>query len=291
MSSANNREIKLYRFSHTGYGLDLPLGALSIDDIKRDLVEWPRYREAFYTFILIEKGEARISVAGKEEHVTGPSMICGLPGELWNWLENSRLSGKLVFFEPDFITSAIKDSLFLQRLGFINAETHRPYIPLSEKGLAWIRDIIIEMMEELKSPGRFVSLLQAQLWHLLLLIEKEYQQNGNPAATIRFTNYASTFVSLVSAEMYRHHDVEYYARRLCITSNYLNKISNSSLGLSAGKYIRQRLISEAKSMLRIKDMTVKEIATTLGFRHISYFVRLFRQCVGKTPGEFRQSYT
>lgn len=291
MSNTNNREIKLYRFSHTGYGLDLPFCALSIDDIKRDLAEWPKYREAFYTFILIEEGEARIAVGGKEELVAGPSMICGLPGELWNWLENSRISGKLVFFEPDFITSAIKDSLFMQRLGFLNAETHSPYIPLSEKGLAWIHDIIVEMMEELKSPARFVNLLQAQLWHLLLLMEKEYQQNGNPTAPIKATNYASAFVSLVSAEMFRHHDVEYYAQRLCITSNYLNKISNTNLGLSAGKYIQQRLISDAKSMLRIKDMTVKEIATTLGFRNISYFVRLFRQCVGKTPVGFRQSDT
>lgn len=37
---------------------------------------------------------------------------------------------------------------------------------------------MIEMMDEVSSPTKFQNLLRAQLWHLILLIEKEYQQSG-----------------------------------------------------------------------------------------------------------------
>ena len=45
-------------------------------------------------------------------------------------------------------------------------------------GFLCIRDIMIEMMDEVSSPTKFQNLLRAQLWHLILLIEKEYQQSG-----------------------------------------------------------------------------------------------------------------
>ena len=216
--------------------------------IKSGISQFPVHRESFYCIILVEQVHKVLKVNGVEHNVGPKTVVCVLPGEVWKWEVNPAIEGKAVIFEPDFIMSVVKDPLLLQRPAFSRPESHNPFIPVSGKGYLWIRDMIIEMMEEVSSPVKFYDLLRAQLWHLLLLIEKEYQQTVKEQAGVPARNYATGFVNLVGAELYRHHDVEYYANRLCITPNYLNKVSHASLGVGARKYIQSRIIAEAKTL-------------------------------------------
>jgi len=83
--------------------------------------------------------------------------------------------------------------------------------------------------------------------------------------------------------------VEFYAGRLCVTSNYLNRIVRQNLGHSTKQYIQSRRIEEAKRRLRYTDLPVSDIADRLGFDTASYFVRTFSHQTGTTPLQFRDS--
>ena len=50
-----------------------------------------------------------------------------------------------------------------------------------------------------------------------------------------------------------HHDVSHYAGRLCITPDYLNKITHRYYGISAKEMIDQFLISGIKNSLSPLD--------------------------------------
>lgn len=78
-------------------------------------------------------------------------------------------------------------------------------------------------------------------------------------------------------------DVEHYARQLCITSNYLNKIDRQSLSVTAKQYICQKLLEEAKRLLAYTNLSITEIAAKLHFDTASYFVRQLRKYIGITP--------
>ena len=54
------------------------------------------------------------------------------------------------------------------------------------------------------------------------------------------------------------------------------------------KLINNRLIVEAKRMLKSKPMLVKERAYELGFDDDSYFVKFFKRQTGMLPSEFRE---
>lgn len=280
------KEIKLYKFNRGKYGTDQRCDAMDFDAIKPGINKFPVHRESFYCFILIEEGETDLTLNGVRQTVAPHTVICGLPGEIWEWDREPKIKGKVVIFEPDFLMSVVKDPLLLQRPGFLQSASHDPFIPVSYKGFLWIRDIIMEMIDEITSINKFYDLLRVQLWHLILLIEKEYQQNGNVSRELPVRNYATGFVNLVGNELYRHHDVDYYADRLCITTNYLNKISHSSLGVSARAYIQSRIIAEAKNLIEITDMNVSQIAHTLGFETPNYFIRFFKKHIGITPGNY-----
>lgn len=281
------KEIKLYKFHRTKYGIVQLCDAMEFEAIKSGIMQFPTHRESFYCIILVEEGTTRLKINGIEKVIGPTDVVCGLPGEVWEWEPNPQIKGKVVIFEPDFLLSAVKDPLLLQRPGFLRSRSHNPFIVISDKGFLWIRDIIIEMIEEITSHDKFYDLLRAQLWHLILLIEKEYQQTGYEIKDIPVRNYATGFVNLVGAELYRHHDVCYYADRLCITTNYLNKISHSSLGVSARSYIQGRIIAEAKNLIDITDMNINQVANTLGFETANYFIRFFKKQTGTTPGEYR----
>lgn len=284
-------EIKLYKFQRSKYGVDLRCDAMDFEEIKPGILKYPAHRESFFCFILVEDGTTALKLNGTEMRVEAKTIMCGLPGEVWDWKEAPNITGKVVIFEPDFIMSVVKDPLLLQRPSFLQSEVHVPFIKLSDKGFLWIRDIIIEMMEEVKSPVRFQDLLRAQLWHLILLIEKEYQMNpGLKTSVLPQKNYVAAFVNLVGTSLYEHHDVEYYADRLCITVNYLNKLSHAALGVGARKYVQGRIIAEAKNLLSITRMNVSQVADMLGFDSSNYFIRFFKKQTGLTPGDYKENH-
>jgi AraC-like DNA-binding protein len=94
---------------------------------------------------------------------------------------------------------------------------------------------------------------------------------------------------LVNDEFRARHSVSYYADSLCITPGHLNDLCKSNLGISAKKYIQNRIIIEAKRLLLYSDMPVSEIASSLNFEDSAYFVRKFRQAAGITPLKFRET--
>jgi AraC-like DNA-binding protein len=75
---------------------------------------------------------------------------------------------------------------------------------------------------------------------------------------------------------------------LHVTTNHLNETVKGTLGQPAGMIIRERLLLEAKRLLRYSDSPVAEIATHLNFEDPSYFSRFFKKHTGFSPSEFRE---
>lgn len=281
--------IKNYIFNLEGYSKELKCYAQDFYQTCEDIEKYPVYRDIFYTFILVEEGETTLKLNGIKHKVGPQYMICGLPGELWEWIEKGKIKGKIICFEPEFLMSIIKDPQLMQRYSFLQKDKHNPFIKISHKTFLWIRDILIEIIEGIQPSAKQFDLMKAQLWHLILLIEKEYQHNEKSNIELPKKNIISAFIDLVGKELYRHHSTSYYAEQLCITPNYLNKIVNKSLGISALAYIQNRIMTEAKVLLSITELNINEIAQALGFESGNYFIRFFKKYNGLTPGEYRKT--
>ena len=81
-----------------------------------------------------------------------------------------------------------------------------------------------------------------------------------------------------------------YATELNLSLSYLNEAVKATTGLSVSHWIQQEIVLEAKRLLYHSDSSVKEIAYELGYEDPTYFSRLFKKTVGKTPGDFREQY-
>ncbi|MCM1302416.1 MAG: AraC family transcriptional regulator, partial [Bacteroides cellulosilyticus] len=90
-------------------------------------------------------------------------------------------------------------------------------------------------------------ILRAMLYEALVLLNRAERvtDNGQPMNDISVSRYVDGFIRAVDAYYAERHDVEYYADKLCISANYLNKIVKQSLGTTAKSYIHQKLFAEA----------------------------------------------
>ncbi len=81
----------------------------------------------------------------------------------------------------------------------------------------------------------------------------------------------------------------YCADELHLSANYFGDLIKKETGKSAQEYIQNKIITLAKNKILEDHLSVNEIAYELGFKYPQHFSRFFKQHVGATPNEYRNS--
>ena len=84
--------------------------------------------------------------------------------------------------------------------------------------------------------------------------------------------------------------VQHLAEQLNYTPNYLSDMLRSLTGLNAQQHIHQKLIERSKELLSTTNLTISEVAFSLGFEHPQSFSRLFKTKTKVSPVQFRSSF-
>lgn len=74
-----------------------------------------------------------------------------------------------------------------------------------------------------------------------------------------------------------------------MSPNYFASLFKQSIGLTPHQYVIQCRVEAAKHLLRQGELTIAEIADSLGFAHQSHFNHHFKKLVGVTPKRFLTS--
>ena len=79
------------------------------------------------------------------------------------------------------------------------------------------------------------------------------------------------------------------ADRLNLTQEYLGSQFHKEVGENFSTYIRNYRLSKAKELLIGTQLKQYEIAEKVGYADAKYFARVFKECVGMSPAEYRKS--
>lgn len=286
------KQIPLYKFYKHKYGTELLIDVLDLDYIKTGIRRNPVHRETFYCIILITNGREKVTVNEHTRLVQAKDVICSRPGEVWHWQLDPKLEGLVLIFEEPFLLSFFNDPHFLDRFAYLQANRNSPFLHLGESLNKRFRSLLMQMKAEIDDyTEKDQHILRAMLYEALVLLNRaeKVEDNGQPMNNIFVSRYINGFIHAVDAEYMMRHEVEYYADKLCITPNYLNKIVKQSLGITAKSYIHQKLFAEAKRLLSYTILNVNEIAAWLHFDSTSHFVSFFRKHSDRTPLQYRQN--
>ena len=75
-----------------------------------------------------------------------------------------------------------------------------------------------------------------------------------------------------------------------INKYYLTRIFKDTYGSTISHYVLAKRITRAKQLLRFSDMTMDEIAATVGMNDANYFSRAFRKVEGISPTEYQKQW-
>lgn len=98
-----------------------------------------------------------------------------------------------------------------------------------------------------------------------------------------------TAVQIISQRIRKKMTLEELASSVHVSVSYLYRIFNSYIGMPPGKYIARIRLEECKTLLREGELSMGDIAKTMGFSSAQHFSKQFRRYFGITPTEYVKS--
>lgn len=297
---SKQKHIPVIKFNRRKYGGELLIDIVTLDTIRNSKTFAPVQRQSFYGLMLTTDGEGDVEVDGVPTVACKGMVACARPGDVCTITNDRGLQSLELIFERDFLLSFFSDPHFLDSIAYLSPQRTSPYLMLDEALYNRIIGLYDSLLLELHGSGRTLTsaqpqgqhLLRAMLYEVLMLLQRATPVENVAALMVGSdtgSDRVSRFRQLVDEHYLTENGVEFYANRLCVSSNYLNRLVRLALGQSTKQYIQNRRIEEAKRLLRYTDLPVSNIADRLGFDTASYFVRAFSRQTGTTPLQFRAS--
>lgn len=247
---------------------------------------------SFYEILWFQEGEGYHTVDFVDYEVKPNTIFFLSPGQIHHFDVKKGYKGLAIKMCTDFMKDELGSSnLFLKYNIFYTFDTS-PYYNVDNDTAKVLASLAQEMEQEATRGGEFgnIDILKSYLRIFLVNVLR----HGTQKTSLQLDNLKPSHVlflefrKLVENEYQRLHTVQEYADRLNVAVRTLNKCVNDCSNKSPLAFINDRIVLEAKRMVRYTNMMIKEIALDLGFEEPSYFVKFFKRQTGYLPLDFRE---
>lgn len=170
-----------------------------------------------------------------------------------------------------------------------------PVVLLSDEAVKNLNLFYSFLRETVRGPHtpfqkqKILCMLQAALYEMMD-INLQSKENEKTTLKTRKEEIMASFILAVSENFRNERQVIFYANKLCITPKHLSAVVKEISGRTAGEWIENYVIMEAKVLLKTTDMTIQEIANYLNFANQSFFGKYFKHHTGYSPTNFRKKF-
>ncbi|WP_179415789.1 helix-turn-helix domain-containing protein [Mucilaginibacter sp. E4BP6] len=254
----------------------------------------PYSRREYYKISWI-RGKSKAEYADKVIDISENALLFATPKIPYNWVPaDSDQTGMFCIFTADFLTphkaGVSLDDLPIFQPGQV------PVFQLDAEESKEIEYIFRKMQRELGADYKF----KYDLLRNLVLELIHYGQKLQPMQAISTAQNASERISSLFIELLERQfplesmnqrlnlrTAKDYADRLAVHVNHLNKVLKEVTGHTTTQIISNRVIQEAKILLKQTNWNIAEISYTLGFDDLSHFSNFFKKQTSFTPATFR----
>lgn len=225
------------------------------------------------------------------------SLICIAPRQVITLDEplspKDDIKGWGLFFHPDLIrgTSLAKT---IKEYSFFSYETNEA-LHLSDKEKKVLYDIVekidAELLENIDKHSQtlIVSNIELLLNYCTRYYDRQFitRKHANTDVLAKVEKGLQEYIQSSAISEKGLPTVKYLADLVHLSPNYLSDLLKKETGMNAQDRIHCYLIEEAKNLLLSSNMSISELAFSLGFEYPQYFSRLFKSKTGMTPLKFR----
>lgn len=266
-----------------------------IDDLDTCIIEpIPFIRRNYYKISLL-RGNYKIHYSDKTYAIAKQALVFSNPSIPYSWVPlEGKHSGVYCIFTPEFFHQFgnINSYAVFQANG-----TH--ILELENDDFLTINNAFKKMEETFSSDySHKFDLLRNTVFDIVHLGTKLVPETNNykthSEASKRVT-YA--FLELLECQFpietmdqqLQLTSPRDFATRLSLHVNYLNRVLKKTMGNSTSELIHDRILREAKILLKHSSITISEIAYLLSFKEVTHFSIFFKKKEGVTPSDFRKS--
>lgn len=135
------------------------------------------------------------------------------------------------------------------------------------------------------------SVNRSELWSVAEEVSSFITASGEAALSVKSLSYHVQKAKNIIAEYYYSGiTLEEIASRLCITPEYLSLQFHRETGVKFSDFIREFRIGKAKELLISSYMKIFEVAERIGYSDAKYFSRVFKECTGQLPADYRRTH-
>ena len=237
------------------------------------------HRDEYYIFVLLTGGSASIEIDFERKELNSGDILIVSPWQVHRKPADGLwcADGWLVAFSPEMLSES--------EVRVIDEYSISPHT--FSAGVNIVEDIVaLCSMLERNSDNDYISnaLASAVKCFVLSALDSPDKETSG-----RYTAITLKLRKLLDRHLTQEKSPAAYAAMLNISEVYLNEAVKCATGLSAGAYIRGRVIVQAKRQLTYTSLSAKEIAYSLGYDDYTYFSKLFRKCVGMSPSDYRKN--
>lgn len=240
------------------------------------------HRHKYYELFFFHKGGGTHFIDFAEYPVADHSVHMVSPGQVHLLQREPDSFGAVVHFQQEALMALPQSSGFFQP-GTSPVLAHTPEVYEA------IRTILSQLQQELSGTGTHTETASACFWYLLLKSAAQRRTDHNvrePRTHRVFTAFRE-----MAEKNYRQNKLPaWYAAQLHLTEKRLNEACKEATGLTAGGFLKERILLEARRLLCHSPGSIKEIGYYLGFDDPAYFTRFFKKNTGITAGAFRSRY-
>lgn len=169
---------------------------------------------------------------------------------------------------------------------------------LTDEQAQFVNGIYVRMNEEINSDyiHKYDALrnLVFELLHFAMKLQPASKFNRQPANASQ--RIATIFLELLERQFPIEADhpkvtlrsPSDFADQLNVHVNHLNRAVKTVFGKTTSQVIAERLLQEAKILLKHSQWNVSEIGYALGFSEVTHFNNFFKNWTGASPTRFRK---
>ncbi|WP_422348341.1 helix-turn-helix domain-containing protein [Flagellimonas sp.] len=290
---------EFYSFSQNRIPEDLKTGIGHFNVFKLDEFAGPKpkpmpFNRRDYFKISLVSGRSKVHYADKVVPVDEHVLVFSNPQIPYNWEQiDEQLTGYFCVFTETF---------FHQFGALLNYPVFQPggipVVQLTHQDMDRFTPLFQRMFEELNSDYAFkYDILRNLVFELIH--EAMKLQPAHTIANIH-SNASERITSLFTELLERQFPIEStgqrmklrfpsdFANQLSIHTNHLNRALQEVEQKSTSHLIAERVIKEAKILVRHSNWNIAEIAYALGFEETAHFSNFFKKHTDLSPLKFRK---
>lgn len=227
----------------------------------------------------LTEGYFTYQIGPKEYTVEAPAILISSYGNI----SAVKAAEKSVKGHCILINEAAMTSIFRAQ-EILNIFSISPLLNLTHEDSKDIDQLCILLRRELYSDSSYQELNDSLLKSILLKVIKLSTAHN---LLNRRQEIAMMFKRLVHKNFKKQKLISFYADKLAVSTNYLNRCVFSVFNKSSKEVILEVCIMHSQILLFESNKSISDISYELDFTDPSYFSRIFKKVVGLSPTEYR----